>query len=141
MIFGASDSGFSPSLHKIHSISLVSSGKINENGISKPEEKVDFDLLKNISLHILNAKKSYIQLQYDDLQELDVKEFKTDEQLRKFPVLPLAKESRKNSRDMKLAILNILAVSSGVAAETLSNKIHFVTIEEDTSTIDNPNLR
>jgi len=129
-----------------HSTRNYSNGiPINENGISdnfEEQNSVDFDLLKRISWFILNAKQSSIQFQHgdDDLQQLSIKEFKTDGELRKFPVLPLAKESRKNSRDMKLAILNILAVSSGVTAEILSNKITFDTIEEDTNETDHPAL-
>ena len=130
----------------LHSTRNYSNGiPIQENGISdnfEEQNSVDFDLLKRISWFILNAKQSSIQFQHgdDDLQQLSIKEFKTDGELRKFPVLPLAKESRKNSRDMKLAILNILAVSSGVAAETFSNKITFDTIEEDTNETDHPAL-
>ena len=127
----------------LHSTRNYSNGiPIQENGSFEEQNSVDFDLLKRISWFILNAKQSSIQFQHgdDDLQQLSIKEFKTDGELRKFPVLPLAKESRKNSRDMKLAILNILAVSSGVAAETLSNKITFDTIEEDTNETDHPAL-
>ena len=98
---------------------------------SKFDEKnvVNFDTLKSICEDILQSNQSTIRLKYDHLKQLQIVEFKTDEAVKNFPNLPLAEESRQNVRDIKLAILNVLAIFGGVTPETLMTKIKFDTDE------------
>ena len=101
--------------------------KINSSVINLTDNHVvvDLDALKQISWQILDAKHSQIQFQYDKHKQFSIQEFKIDGETRQFPFLPVAEESRKNCKDLKLAILNILSVSSGITAETLAEKINF----------------
>jgi len=101
--------------------------KMNSSDINLTDRHVVFDLdaLKQISWQILNAKHSQIQFQYDKHKQFNIQEFKIDGEARKFPFLPVAEESRKNCKDLKLAILNVLSISSGIRAETLAEKITF----------------
>ena len=101
--------------------------KMNSSDINLTDRHVVFDLdaLKQISWQILNAKHSQIQFQYDKHKQFNIQEFKIDGETRKFPFLPVAEESRKNCKDLKLAILNVLSISSGIRAETLAEKITF----------------
>merc|ERR1712156_790900 len=104
---------------------------------SKFDEKkfVNFDTLKSICEDILQSNQSTIQLKYDHLKQLQIVEFKTDEVVKNFPNLPLAEESRQSFRDIKLAILNVLAIFGGVTPEILLEKIKFETDElPDTQT-------
>jgi len=107
------------------------------------ENVVNIDTLKSICEDILKSNHSTIQLKYcggrgsdpiqfDYLEKLlEIVEFKTDGTLKNFPNLPLAEESRQNCRDMKLAILNVLAIFGGVTPEILSTKITFDTVGGD----------
>ena len=121
----------------LHSTQNNSSGgtntieKINCSEKLKEHVVVDLDALKQISWHILNAKHSHIQFQYDSHKKFSIQEFKIDGETRKFPFLPVAEESRQNCKDLKLAILNILSISSGITAETLSEKITFRSVEDN----------
>jgi len=78
----------------------------------------------------LRSNYSNIRFEYDNLNQLQITEFKIDGVSKKFPELALAEESRQNLRDVKLAILNILAIFSGVAPEILTEKITFDIIGE-----------
>jgi len=96
---------------------------------SKFDEKhfVNFDTLKSICEDILQSNQSTILLKYDHLKQLQIDEFKIDEVVKNFPNLPLAEESRQNFRDIKLSILNVLAIFGGVTPEILLEKIRFDT--------------
>ena len=117
----------------LHSTQNNSNGTNTIEKINSSEnfkEFVDLDVLKQISWNILNAKHSHIQFQYDNQKQFSIQEFKIDGETRKFPFLPVAEESRQNCKDLKLAILNILSISSGITAETLSEKITFDSVEK-----------
>ena len=89
------------------------------------EQTVEFVALKCILDEIMELGEANITFYYNNSTLLSIHGVTINGKIRTFPKISVAKESRECLKDMRLAVLNILAVYSGLTAEELSNKITF----------------
>ena len=95
---------------------------VQQNGI---EKTVEFVALKCILEEVIAIGKATIFFHYNNSKYLSIQGIKIGDSIRSFPKLTLLKSSRETFENMKIAVLNVLAVYSGVTPDELSNKITF----------------
>ena len=86
---------------------------------------IDLDAIKVLGNRMLDSEQAQIILRYDEKLLLDIQEIRINGNIEKITMPNIAKESRKNFKDTKLAILNILAAMGSCNVEDLSTKIKF----------------
>ena len=101
---------------------------VQQNGV---EKSVEFVALKCILEEIMSVGEATIIFHYNNSKYLSIQGIKIGDNIRSFPKIMLLKESRENLRDMKMAVLNVLAVYCGVSPDELSNKISFTVHDEN----------
>ena len=89
------------------------------------ERTIEFVALKCILEEIIEVGNANIIFHHQNPKLLSIKGITINGKLRTFPKISVAKESMENLRDMRLAVLNVLAVYAGIATDELSNKITF----------------
>ena len=93
-----------------------------QNGI---EKTVEFVALKCILEEVIAIGKATIFFHYNNSKYLSIQGIEIGDSIRSFPKLTLLKSSRETFENMKIAVLNVLAVYSGITPDELSNKISF----------------
>ena len=86
---------------------------------------VDLGRIELVSNQILLSEQTKITLSYDENSLLSIDEVRINGNVEDIPIPTIARESRKNYKDTKLAIINILAAVSGIDVEELSAKVTF----------------
>jgi hypothetical protein len=89
------------------------------------ERTIDFVALKCILEEIIEVGGANIIFHQQNPKLLSIKGMTIGGKFRTFPKISLAKESREHFRDMRLAVLNVLALYAGDATDELSNRITF----------------
>ena len=92
------------------------------NGI---EKTVEFVALRCILEEVISSGKATIIFHYNNSKYLSIQGIKIGDNIRSFPKLSLLKDSRETFENMKIAVLNVLAVYSGITPDELSTKISF----------------
>ena len=95
---------------------------VNQTGI---EKTIEFVALKCILEDIMEVGEANISFHLNNSKYLSIQGVTINDKFRTFPKMSIAKESRENFKDMRLAVLNVLAVYAAVSPDELLNKITF----------------